>query len=72
MEKKTIIYVTVIDKNTYNVNFVAFPEDEINVLANKMYNGSISDAIAHRLAEDYNLDNIIFTHNTDDFDFSLL
>lgn len=72
MEKKTIIYVTVIDKNTYNVNFVAFFEDEINALAKKMYNGSILDAIAHRLAEDYNLDNIIFAYNTEDFDFSLL
>lgn len=72
MEKKTIIYVTVINKNNYNVNFIAFPEDEINTLANKMYNGSISDAISHRLAEDYNLDNIIFSHNTEDFDFSLL
>ena len=72
MEKKTIIYVTVIDKNTYNVNFVAFFEDEINALAKKMYNGSISDAIVHRLAEDYNLDNIIFAYNTEDFDFSLL
>lgn len=72
MENNVIIYVTVLNKNTYNVNFVAFLAEEINALAKKMYNGSISDAIAHRLAEDYNLDNIIFTHNTEDFDFSLL
>lgn len=72
MEKKTIIYVTVIDKNTYNVNFVAFFEDEINALAKEKYNGSISDTIKHRLAKDYNLDNIIFTYNIEDFDFSLL
>lgn len=72
MENNVIIYVTVLNKNTYNVNFVAFLADEINALAKKMYNGSISDAIAHRLAKDYNLNNIIFTHNTEDFDFSLL
>lgn len=72
MEKKSIIYVTVINKSTYNVNFVAFPEDEINTLAKKMYNGSISHAIADRLVEDYNFDNIYFSYNTEDFDFSLL